>query len=78
MPTVYLETTVVGIIAARNHPDPVIFARQTVSRDWYSAVSGRYELRVSDLVIAECSAGDATAAAERLAIIDGILLLCTY
>jgi hypothetical protein len=75
MATVYVETTVVGIIAARDHSDPVVFARQTVSRAWHAAAKARYELRVSDLVVAECSAGDRAAAAERPAIIEGVPLL---
>ena len=75
MATVYVETTVVGIIAARDHSDPVIFARQTVSRDWHATATAHYELRVSDLVVAECSAGDPSAAAERLAAIEDVLLL---
>ncbi|MEZ6033322.1 MAG: type II toxin-antitoxin system VapC family toxin [Planctomycetaceae bacterium] len=75
MTTVYVETTVVGIIAARDHSDPVVFARQTVSREWHSTAAVRYELRVSDLVVAECSAGDPSAAADRLTIIKGVPLL---
>ena len=75
MTRVYLETTVVGIIAAWDHPDPLVFARQTVSRDWYTGAPNRYQLCVSDLVIDECSAGDRTAASERLAIIEGLPLL---
>jgi len=75
MATVYVETTVIGTIAARDHRDPVIFARQTVSRDWHATAAARYELRVSDLVVAECSAGDPSAATERLAIIEGLPLL---
>ena len=75
MATVYIETTVVGIIAARDHSDPVVFARQTVSREWHSTAAALYELRVSDLVVAECSAGDRSAAAERLAVIEDVLLL---
>ena len=39
MTTVYVETTVVGIIAARDHSDPVVFARQTVSREWHSTAA---------------------------------------
>lgn len=75
MDTVYLETTVVGTIASWDHPDPVILARQTVSRRWWSTASKRYRLCISDLVVSECSAGDPTAAAERLQLVDGIALL---
>jgi hypothetical protein len=43
MATVYVATTVVGIIAARDHSDPVVFARQTVSREWYATATARYQ-----------------------------------
>ena len=72
METVYLETTVVGTIASRDHPDPIIFARQLSTRQWWAIARSRFDLKISDLVIAECSAGDPTAATERLAIVDGI------
>jgi len=75
METVYLETTVVGAIASRDHKDPIVYARQVSTRRWWANASTRFDLRVSDLVIVECSAGDPTAAAERLQIVDGIDIL---
>ncbi len=75
MESVYLETTVVGNIAGRLHPDPVIAARQIVTRNWWATASGRYELFVSVLVIDECSSGDSEAAEERIAVLEGIPLL---
>lgn len=75
MDTVYLETTVAGTIASRDHPDPVILTRQTISRRWWPTARSNYDLRISDLVITECSAGDPTAAAERLQLVEGITLL---
>ena len=75
METAYLETTVIGIIASRDHADPVLHARQLSTRKWWSDASARFDLKISDLVIAECSAGDSAAAAERLAVIKGIDIL---
>lgn len=75
METVYLETTVVGTIASRDHPDAVILLRQTTTRRWWANHRQLYDLRVSDLVVTECSAGDPTAADERLQLIQGIPLL---
>lgn len=75
METVYLETTVVGTIASRNHPDPIILARQLSTRRWWSDATSRFDLKISDLVIAECGAGDPSAARERLEILDGIDVL---
>ena len=56
-PTVYLETTVIGHIAARQQSDVVVAARQLTSLRWW-AVRDRYELAVSQIVVDECSAGD--------------------
>ncbi len=75
MKSVYLETTVIGNITGRMHPDPVIAARQITTRNWWSSALDRYELFASALVIDECSGGDSEAAAERLTILDGIPLL---
>jgi hypothetical protein len=75
MQTVYLETTVIGSIAGRLHPDAIIAARQQITRRWWATAASRYELFASDLVLAECSAGDAVAAAERMTKLDGIALL---
>jgi predicted nucleic acid-binding protein len=77
MDTVYIETTVVGNIAGRLHPDPLIAARQTVTRKWWTTAAQRYRLLASQLVIDECDAGDPTAANERLTAIQGIQLLDT-
>lgn len=71
METVY-QTTVAGTIASQDHPDPIILARQLSTRQWWASARSRFDLKISDLVIAECSAGDPTAATERLAIVDGI------
>lgn len=73
-PTVYLETTVIGHIAARQQSDVLVAARQLTSLRWW-AVRDRYELAVSQIVVDECSAGDKSAASERLALIANIPIL---
>lgn len=77
MATVYVETTVIGSLAGRMHPNPLIAVRQTATRTWWITAGVKYRLLVSELVIDECSAGDPTAAAERLAELEGIDLLDT-
>jgi len=64
--TVYLETTVIGHLVGRIHPDPMVAGRQTSTRLWWETASSRFTLFASRLVAQECSAGDAIAAAERL------------
>ncbi len=75
MQGVYLETTVVGNIAGRVHPDLAMAARQSVTRRWWDTAQDRYDLFVSALVIDECNGGDPTAASERLAVIGNLPIL---
>lgn len=75
MQSVYLETTVIGNIAGRIHPDLAMAARQSVTRRWWDTALDRYELFVSALVVDECNGGDPTAASERLAVIGDLSML---
>jgi predicted nucleic acid-binding protein len=68
-PTIYIETTVIGHLAARLQPDPVVAGRQIVTREWWKTAPDRFRLIVSQLVAEECAAGDEEAAAERLSFI---------
>jgi len=71
-PTVYLETTLIGHLAGRVHPDAVVSARQTITRDWWEHAASSFQLVASQLVVEECSAGDPDAANERLALLDNV------
>ncbi|MBS0266443.1 MAG: type II toxin-antitoxin system VapC family toxin [Planctomycetes bacterium] len=75
IPTVYVETTVVGHLAMRLQRDRIVAGRQLVTREWWAEAPVRFRLFVSDLVIEECEAGDPVAAAERLIAIQGIEIL---
>ena len=75
MDSVYLETTVVGHISGRLHTDTVILGRQTITRRWWNTADKRYRLFASNLVAAECGAGDTEAGQERLDLLTNIDLL---
>lgn len=75
MDSVYLETTVIGNIAGRMHPDPAHAARQQVTRDWWATAASGYSLFISQLTLDECGHGDPDAAAERLAVVLDLPLL---
>lgn len=75
MQSVYLETTVIGNIAGRVHPNPLIAARQIITRRWWSTATDRYHLFASGLVVEECGGGDPTAVDERLVVFQSIPLL---
>ena len=72
MDTVYVETTVVGSIAGRIHPNSTIAVQQQITRKWWTTAAVRYRLFVSQLTIDECAAGDSDAAKERLDVVRGI------
>jgi hypothetical protein len=73
-PTVYIETTIPSYLTAWPSRDLVRAAHQQITREWW-ARRGGYDLYSSRLVIQESQAGDAEAAAERLAALAGIPLL---
>ncbi|NIO39888.1 MAG: PIN domain-containing protein [Burkholderiales bacterium] len=76
-PTVYLETTVIGYLTSRPREDLIVAGHQQTTRDWWQTAGDRFELVASELVVQECSAGDQTAAEERLLALAGITLLQT-
>ena len=75
MPTVYLETTVIGYLAMRVSNILRVAANQQSTREWWDNHRGRFDLFISRFVVQECSAGDAVAARERLTYLEGIPLL---
>ena len=75
MDIVYIETTVVGNIAGRIHPNPDVASRQRITREWWKTATDRYHIVTSQLTLDECSDGDPSAATERLEILQGIQIL---
>lgn len=75
MPTVYLETTIPSYLAARPSRDLIIAAHQQITHEWWRNAGDRFDLYISEAVLAEIRAGDPDAAARRLAIMDGLPLL---
>jgi predicted nucleic acid-binding protein len=72
MDTVYIETSIVSHATAWSSSDIQIAAIQQQARDWWSIERPKFELVTSQLVIDEASAGDSSAAADRLKLLDGI------
>jgi hypothetical protein len=58
-----------------DEPGPHPAAQQRLTRDWWDTQLGRFDVFTSELVLVECGAGDATAAADRLAALEGIPVL---
>jgi hypothetical protein len=74
-PRVYVETTIPSYLTAWPSRDLIRAAHQQITREWWDARRGDFDLFVSQLVVEECEAGDPDAAAERLKAIRDCPLL---
>jgi hypothetical protein len=75
MSAIYVETSIVGYLTARSASDVVFQARQELTRRWWKQRREGFDLYISQLVLDEAGAGDPTAAADRLRLLDGLPLL---
>lgn len=75
MDTVYIETSIVSHATARPSFDFQIAAIQQQARDWWSTERLNFRLVTSQLVIDEATAGDPSAPAERLKLLDGLAIV---
>jgi predicted nucleic acid-binding protein len=72
---VYLETSIISYLAARPSRDLVTAARQQLTHEWWTLRRPAFDVCISELVIAEASAGDRDAANRRSQILRDIPLL---
>ena len=72
---VYVETTVVSYLTARPSRDPVVLKDQEATKLWWSDCREYCELFASVVVVREVSRGDATAAQERMDIVNSTTIL---
>ncbi|MFO0967634.1 MAG: type II toxin-antitoxin system VapC family toxin [Gemmataceae bacterium] len=72
---VYVETTIPSYLTAWPSRDLVRAAHQQITREWWEKRRTQFDLFISQVVLAECQAGDATAASQRLAAIQDLPLL---
>lgn len=72
MRSVYLETTIVSYLVARPSRDGVVAGHQQLTRAWWRDRRASFALFVSQAVLQEAAAGDATASVRRLALIGGL------
>lgn len=72
---VYLESSIISYLAARQSRDIIVAARQQLTLQWWEHRRADFEVFVSELVLAEINAGDAEAAQRRRGFIAGVELL---
>jgi predicted nucleic acid-binding protein len=75
LPSVYIETSIIGYLTARSRDQVIYAARQELTRLWWEGCRDRYDLVTSELTLEESSRGDTEAAAERLQVLEGISVL---
>lgn len=75
MEKVYLETSFVSYLVARRSRDLIIAGRQQVTFDWWERGPQHFDLFVSEIVLLEARAGDATEVTKRLNILTGLPIL---
>jgi hypothetical protein len=73
--TVYVETTIVSYLTAWPTDDVERQAQQVATPRWWDAHRPLFALYTSQFVLDEAAAGDATAASDRLTILNGLDLL---
>jgi predicted nucleic acid-binding protein len=65
-PTLYMETSVVSYLAARNSREPILAGQQASTHRWWKDRRRFYEVFISKLVWQEASRGDKSARERRL------------
>ena len=74
LPKIYVETSGISYLTARQSRDSIAAAHQQLTRDWWSRRT-RFDIYVSELVVQEAGRGDAVFATARLESIAGYPVL---
>ena len=75
MQTVYIETSIISYLRAKNSLQVTSVAKQIVTRRWWEEERHNYQMVISQHVLDEVSAGNPTLAAERLACLNDVPVL---
>lgn len=75
--SIYVETSVISYLTSWPREDVTIAGHQRTTQEWWATAADQFDLFVSELVVAECSRGDADAARDRLKAIDGLPIVPT-
>ncbi len=72
---VYIETSIISYLTARPSNDLRAMANQSATVEWWETQRSKYDLVISEFVIAEASLGDPDAAKRRLSAVKEIMEL---
>lgn len=73
--TVYIETSIVGYLAARSTKNLILAANIKVTKDWWDMYYSIFTLYISQVVLDEIMEGDAEMAAKRIELLQDLPLL---
>ena len=71
-PSLYIETSIAGYLAAEQSRDIITAARQEVTREWWNTRRSRFRLFTSEFTVRESEEGNPEAAEQRARVLDGI------
>ena len=74
-PRVYIETSVISYLTARPSNDFRAMSNQNVTLEWWELERPKFQLVISEFVVAEASLGHPEAAGRRLAALVGLVEL---
>ena len=74
-PKLYLETTVPSYLTAWPSRDLIRAGHQQLTKEWWQTRRSGFDIYISQFVLDEAAAGDAEAARERLAALQGLPIL---
>jgi predicted nucleic acid-binding protein len=72
LPRIYIDTTVISYLTARASGNLILASKQLAAQTWWDRKDLQFHPFISLLVIAECSRGNADAAARRLVVCRGL------
>ncbi len=73
--SVYIETSILGHLTARPTDNLILAANIKITQDWWNEDSGSFVLYASEIVEDEAAKGDPTIAAQRLSLLQSLMLL---
>ncbi|NER94958.1 MAG: type II toxin-antitoxin system VapC family toxin [Symploca sp. SIO1B1] len=73
--SVYIETSILGHLTARPTDNLIVAANIKITQDWWDECSSSFTLYASEIVEVEAAKGDSVMAAQRLNLLQSLMLL---
>ncbi|MBC6475448.1 MAG: type II toxin-antitoxin system VapC family toxin [Hormoscilla sp. GM102CHS1] len=73
--TIYIETSILGYLTARATNNLILAANMKVTQDWWDSRSSSFALYTSEIVWEEAAKGDRELAAQRLSLLQPLMIL---